>query len=195
MEDHFPFVRPRILRWLWQQREALKIHRHRSASLPFLPSWDGEMNSMVFQDYRPARWNAGIGGGSHTSRSAPQRRCGTPVVLSSLCAAGRNRVHITRCFGVALPSETPSVHSQPLVVEQMLSFDLVCGSKHRTGASGKMIPSCFLLFYFLKLIINWQFGLWHWLIGYVATSQTGELLPAEAQLSKVWSSLIYTVYL
>lgn len=151
MEDHFPFVRPRILRWLWQQREALKIHQHRSASLPFLPSWDGKMNSVVFQDYRPARWNDGIGGGSHTSRSAPQRRCGTPVVLSSLCAAGRNRVHITRCFGVALPSETPSVHSQPLVVEQMLSFDSVCGSKHRTGASGKMIPSCFLLFYFLKL--------------------------------------------
>lgn len=42
MEDHFPFVRPRILRWLWQQREALKIHQHRSASLPFLPSWRWE---------------------------------------------------------------------------------------------------------------------------------------------------------
>lgn len=44
----------------------------------------------------------------------------------------------------------------------------------------------FVLFSF-KFSIDWQFGLWHWLIGYILTSWNGELLPSEAQLSKVWS--------
>lgn len=47
-----------------------------------------------------------------------------------------------------------------------------------------------------KFTIDWRFGLWHWLIGYILTSWNGELPPAEAELSKVWKHLdIWPLYL